>query len=243
MGAAMYLQSVRKSEKHIQERGLQDFGVETHLQQDIQQWLQMSIGYTFNIETTIQSMRKSPSGVTPANLTNECRAPDKKLSLTQVLEWFAIRRLLPTLDAAKATVAKAAMGPTHQWLTMIPYRHTRLCLEPNIFLAAIRLRLGLPVTTRSAKCKFCKGGQVDKYGHHAVVCAGASSLVRRHNRLVDLIAQALESAGFSVTREHHGYLTDGRLPGDVAWHEDGFLHLLDLTCVESYSARASSIVK
>ena len=84
----------------------------------------------------------------------------------------------------------------------------------------------LPLAKMRHQGKSCRYGQ-----------AGPSR-TWRHNSIRDLLAKAIESAGFKIGYEHNGGLTDNRRPGDIIvynWLRNKRL-LIDVSVTNSLAA-------
>ena len=76
------------------------------------------------------------------------------------------------------------------------------------FRIAMKLHLGFPVYSIPDKsyipCPCCKDGGLDKYGDHAIVCAGQNDCSTRHNAVRDRLASAAIDGQFSPVIEKKG---------------------------------------
>ena len=78
-----------------------------------------------------------------------------------------------------ARLASLSIKDSHagNWLTANPSPSLGLLLKPPEFVAAVRYRLGNPI--------FSANGPSDRFGDHAMNCAGQGERIARHNYTVD----------------------------------------------------------
>jgi len=100
-----------------------------------------------------------------------------------------------------------------------PSRFTGGKMEPAAWLTAVRIRLGMDVSSREGhQCPICNHriSKMDKKGRHALCgCFRGGDKNRRHNRLCDIIAEYVRHAGFQARREHRIPGMGDELPADV----------------------------
>ena len=89
-------------------------------------------------------------------------------------------------------------------------------MSPRVFRTTVLYRLGLPVVNKGSTCPMCKQS-MDVFGDHAVCCIREGDIIRRHNRLRNLINSVASDGLLSPVMEKSGILgpTSGRRPGDV----------------------------
>lgn len=84
-----------------------------------------------------------------------------------------------------------------------------LCLEPAIFLAELRHRLGMPDAADDAWCPQCNG-ILDRFSLHAGTCSAGGERTLRHHAVRDVIYRWAERAGLHPEREKPGLLLPQR---------------------------------
>ena len=109
-----------------------------------------------------------------------------------------------------------------------------LCLENEVFITAVRLRLGLPHPgVRGLEVCTC-GAAVDRQAHHLLHCSDEGALVSTHNSVRNCLASIFRRAGFVVQMEELGQLMDTGedIEGqktDLVLTKDGRKTLCDVT--------------
>ncbi len=78
-------------------------------------------------------------------------------------------------------------------------------MSPRVFRTAVLYRLGLPVVNKGATCPMCKQ-PMDVFGDHAVCCIREGDIIRRHNRLRNLINSVASDGVLSPVMEILGML-------------------------------------
>ena len=109
---------------------------------------------------------------------------------------------------------------SHEWLwSLAPSsRHT---LEPDVYVDAVRLRLGAAQAPPGACCRVCgRSGAVD--GCHALCCAPGPS-TRGHNEVRDRLVELARRGDPRAEKEAIGLLpaAPGLRPADVLTHAAG----------------------
>jgi hypothetical protein len=109
------------------------------------------------------------------------------------------------------------------WLAVVPSVPLRTLIPTVDFAALLQFTLGVPlvgacedpggggrapIVRRCPKCRLA----LDDLGHH-FVCCQKNQLYRRHNAVVEALAQAASRGGFSYQREQGA--GDGSRPGDL----------------------------
>jgi hypothetical protein len=119
------------------------------------------------------------------------------------------------------------------WLSAVPSAALGLNLNDSAVRVAVGLRLGVPLVLEH-QC--CCGTNVDKFGHHGLVCKRSAGRHLRHNLLNDIILRALQSANVAAIREPPGLLrSDSKRPDGatlVPW-SCGRCLLWDATCPDT----------
>jgi len=84
------------------------------------------------------------------------------------------------------------------------------------FRCAVRTYCGLPVYTEDFCCSHCRQPS-DRHGKHALTCRHGSACFRRHDAVVELLANLFRSLGYMVRREGAilGNDNANRRPGDL----------------------------
>ena len=98
-------------------------------------------------------------------------------------------------EAARAFLAATARG--------------RRRMEPALFVAELRQRLGMPDATADAWCRRCDS-IMDKCSHHAGICAAGGERTLRHNALRDTVCNWALRAGLQPEKEKPGLLLPQR---------------------------------
>ena len=113
-------------------------------------------------------------------------------------QYFRDIVLLPAMTpSARALVRSQAGSHAGSWLTAIP-AEPATTLTPQAMQLALRHRLRMPLPISHGRCGPTHGcgGQVDRFGDHALACPGTGLLARR--------AKTLEHAWVRVAREAVG---------------------------------------
>ena len=97
-------------------------------------------------------------------------------------------------------------------------------MKPQLFRTAVAYRLGVPVVPDEFYCPLCKQ-IVDCVGDHASCCAKNGGLIKRHNRVRNLVMKFCREAHLSPILEKTGIIQKRplRRPGDVTlpiWAND-----------------------
>ena len=134
--------------------------------------------------------------------------------------WHDVRRISDLRD--KTT--------SHEWLWALDPRTPR-ALEPDAYVAAVRLRLGAGFADAPATCRACGRQQVCSSGAHALCCAPGPSTVG-HNEVRDLIHAVAKQADPAAETEVLGILqaAPGLRPADILTNaaSEGLLTALDV---------------
>ena len=112
----------------------------------------------------------------------------------------------------KATLLSEAAHGARAFLTCVPSGRTKM--EPALFLAEVRVRLGVPEASQDAWCPKCDA-VLDTHGHHSGMCLAGGERVLRHNALRDLVYSWAERACLRPEKERAGLLLPQR-PDDVS---------------------------
>ena len=112
----------------------------------------------------------------------------------------------------KATLLSEAAPGARAFLTCVPSGRTKM--EPALFLAEVRVRLGVPEASQDAWCPKCDA-VLDTHGHHSGMCLAGGERVLRHNALRDLVYSWAERACLRPEKERAGLLLPQR-PDDVS---------------------------
>lgn len=113
-------------------------------------------------------------------------------------------KLYEMLDTPGRAVWLGLLLPfAHAWLNTPPIKVLDLHLPKELFRAAIRHRLRMPVYravegTRKLSCNLCSvgKGKENVWGDHAVQCPGRNGTISRHNHVRDVLVSLCKSAGF-----------------------------------------------
>ena len=104
---------------------------------------------------------------------------------------------------AQATLSSEASPGGRAFLTCVPFGRTRM--EPAIFTAELRVRLGIAEATADTWCPKCDA-VLDTQGHHSGMCVAGGERVLRHNALRDLVFSWAERGCLRPEREKPGLL-------------------------------------
>ena len=194
-------------------------------QHEAAEWLKEHAPPDVTTEAIISAIRspKSP-GRNTSNLSQI------KLSIAQQCDEWHWKKLIPRLCDQELSHVLAHSGSTNWWVSCVPLEHKRWNMAPNKWKAAVRRRLYLDVIPAEQQCPYCHWQKCDTKGNHAVMCRSGPSRIWRHNAIRNLLAKAIQSAGFRIGYEHGGELNDERRPGDIIiynWTRDKHL-LIDV---------------
>ena len=117
--------------------------------------------------------------------------------------------LLPASPTARAILFSEAGAGARAFLAALPSGRTRM--EPAIFGAELRIRLGIPEAAADTWCPRCDG-VLDCQGHHSAVCVAGGERTQRHNAVRDLVAFAPKRNAQACCFRRA--LTMFKLPGD-----------------------------
>ena len=119
--------------------------------------------------------------------------------------------LLAASPTARAIFFSEAGAGARAFLAALPSGRTRM--EPAIFGAELRIRLGIPEAAADTWCPHCDG-VLDCQGHHSAVCVAGGERTQRHNAVRDLVHSWAERAGLPPEKERPGLLLP-QSPDDV----------------------------
>jgi len=121
-------------------------------------------------------------------------------------------QLHATSAVGKATLLSEATPGARAFLTCAPSGRTRM--EPAVFVAEIRVRLGIAEAAADTWCPKCDA-ILDTHGYHAGMCMAGGERTLRHNALRDLVHSWAERGCLRPEREKAGLLLPQR-PDDAA---------------------------
>eukprot|EP00438_Fugacium_kawagutii_P017492 Skav211850 [mRNA] locus=scaffold1622:6900:9179:+ [translate_table: standard] len=111
------------------------------------------------------------------------------------------------MDAAnpcrKALLMSNAQPGGRAFLAAVPAMRKRM--EPALFIAELRHRLGVPDAPADGWCPRCDG-ILDTFSLHAAVCIAGSERVQRHHALRDLLCTWADRTGLQPEKERPGLL-------------------------------------
>ena len=165
---------------------------------DAGRWLKDIAPPTISADEIVRSVRKSDD----SHVGHP--ALDMKLSIAQQCDawhWKKIKRTLSTHDLCHTL---SYSGSTNWWVTCPPLAWKHWNMPSAEWTAAVRRRLFLDVIPSAQQCSFCKWQLCDTKGNHALMCKGGPSRIMRHNAIRDVLANAIEKAGFNIGLEHRG---------------------------------------
>ena len=116
-----------------------------------------------------------------------------------------------------ARLASVGIKNSHagDWLTVVPSPGLGLLLQPQEFVAALRLRLGHAIFSSDGPCPAC-GQPSDRMGVHAMNCAWQGERIARHNALRDTLHATAAAAALGPAKEGRFLLPgEGGRPADV----------------------------
>ena len=131
------------------------------------------------------------------------------------------RRLAGATIVAQATLRSEAEPGARAFLAAVPAGRKRM--EPAAFVAELRQRLGVPEAAEDSWCPRCDS-ILDRFSHHAGLCAAGGERTLRHNALRDILCTWADRAGLQPEREKVGLLLpqrpeetglDRRRPADI----------------------------
>ena len=137
------------------------------------------------------------------------------------------RQLVSVLDEQRLEELTAAPGPdtrrlaeladpsvSSEWLWALDPIQPE-CVEPESYVAAVRLRLGASFATGSLQCRVCRG-HLDSAAVHTTCCAPGES-TRGHNDVRDCLLDFTRLADATAEKEVLGLLdtAPGLRPADV----------------------------
>lgn len=120
--------------------------------------------------------------------------------------------------------AKHASG----WLYGHPESGEDLWLKPQLFVAALRLRLGLPILETPSTCRLCNSSEADVFGHHSLACISGGLRTRAHNAIRDGVDALARSALLTPAREPRPFANSPQSRLDISVSRDGVLFLYDI---------------
>lgn len=103
----------------------------------------------------------------------------------------------------KALLLSEAQPGGRAFLAAIPVGRKRM--EPAVFIAELRHRLGVPDAAADGWCPRCDG-VLDSLSLHAGVCIAGSERTQRHHALRDLVCAWADRAGLHPEKERPGLL-------------------------------------
>ena len=106
--------------------------------------------------------------------------------------------LLAASQTERATLFSEAGAAARAFLAAPPAGKTRM--EPAIFLAELRARLGTPEAASEIRCPLCDG-VLDVQGHHAAMCVAGGERNQRRNAVRDVVCAWAERAGLHPEKE------------------------------------------
>ena len=103
---------------------------------------------------------------------------------------------------------------SHEWLWALA-PHAAGAIEPDAYIAAVRLRLGAGFASEPVPCQVCRG-TLDPQGTHALCCAQGAS-TRGHNDVRDQVFDLARLADSTAETETLGLLeaAPGSRPADI----------------------------
>ena len=148
------------------------------------------------IPSWIEMAEILPSAVTDPEPTGPKFGRQQKAS-RHLQEKFHLDVVWPSLSDAERAMLRSQHGPlASAALTALPTsRATKIAAQPFRLQLCRRLRLPLPVSSRTCRC----GRQLDIFGHHRAACAQAGVLGRRGFALECAAAQVCRKAEARVT--------------------------------------------
>ena len=117
------------------------------------------------------------------------------------------RRLAAGTTAAQAVLRSEAESGARAFLAAVPNGRKRM--EPAVFVAELRQRLGLPDAVLDAWCPRCDC-VLDRFSYDAGLCSAGGERTLRHHALRDVLCSWAERAGLQPEREKPGLLLPQR---------------------------------
>ena len=200
--------SLAKNEHHIRKFVGDDYDVVSLAEQEAKPWLEERLEHDVDVAHVIRTqglnLGTAGDGFEGKSGGDDHAASAAKsypMSLTQLCELNERIRVFEQMSGEEKLHLECTSSGTNFWIRDLPLKFKKRNLMSDIWLTAIRRRLYLDVFPREFDCRCCVNGFNDLKGEHAVNCAGASSLIIRHNAVRDLLAEAARQAGFNVLVE------------------------------------------
>ena len=124
-----------------------------------------------------------------------CQAAEGTTELVDTTCWHA--QLASSTRTAPALLLSEAEVLARAFLAALPRGSCRL--EPALFVAELRQRLGVPDAAEDAWCALCNG-VLDRFSHHAALCCAGGER-NQHYAVHDLIYHWATRAGMRPERE------------------------------------------
>ena len=161
------------------------------------------------VADALQSLNRGlPAG---ARLSVAAALSSRQRHLSQALDEAVLaRRTARASLVDRATIASEAEPGARAFLVATPGGPMRM--EPCVFISELRTRLCVPDSHADVWCPFCDG-VMDRFSHHAAMCAAGGERVLRHNAARNVVFRWAERAGLSPELERPGLLLPQR-PGD-----------------------------
>lgn len=155
-----------------------------------------------------------------ARIIDDVRLGGLSSELARDERWHDVRRISDLRDETTS----------HEWLWALDPRAPR-ALEPEAYVAAVRLRLGAGFGDAPFTCRACGKRHVTAAGPHALCCAPGPCTVG-HNEVRDIVHAAAKQADPHAETEVLGILqtAPGKRPADVLTSavSEGLLTALDV---------------
>ena len=120
------------------------------------------------------------------------------------------------------------MLPSRDQLAELPLLHQRIIA---VFVAALRLRLGLPLADAPSTCRLCHVVEADVHGHHTLCCLHLGMRTRAHDRLRNEVQALAKRSLLTPGGEARPFSTDPGARMDVVLVKEGVFHLLDTAII------------
>ena len=120
------------------------------------------------------------------------------LSTAQQCDAWYWQKLIPRFSDQELFHVLAHSGPTNWWVSCPPLEYKKWNLVPAKWTNAVRRRLYLDVIPAEQQCPYCHWQRCDTKGNHSVMCLVGPSRIWRHNSIRDLVAKAVENAGYKI---------------------------------------------
>ena len=104
-----------------------------------------------------------------------------------------------TIDDKVRIKALSNNGAT-SWLNAVPNDYFGTNYSNQQYYIILSLFFGCELNIQSTKCKKCKQ-TMDKFGHHSLHCTFGGDIIKRHNKLRDVIDKYLVTANFNTKKE------------------------------------------